>query len=84
MRRSVIRLDENLLAVLSNTDYSVCIVQQGRQLATISSEERLIFCWHLAGMRKNYMQKNRVVSHCYLLLVDRRLTWTVYRVKDTQ
>jgi hypothetical protein len=84
MRRSVIRLDENLLAVLSNTGYSVGIVQQGRQLATISSEERLIFFCHLAGMRKNYMQKNRVVSHCYLFLVDRRLTWTVYRVKDTQ
>ena len=30
------------------------------------------------------MQKNRVISHCYLLLIDRRLTWTVYRVKDTQ
>lgn len=35
-------------------------------------------------MRKTFMQNNRIVSHCYLLLIDRRLTWTLYRIKDTQ
>ena len=84
MRRSVIRLDQALLAVVSNTDYTLTIVHRDRQLATISSEERLVFSQHLPAMRKSYMSNNRVVNYHYILLVDRRHTWTLYRVKDDQ
>ena len=83
MRRRVFRLDDGLLAVLSDADYTATIVQQGTAVAVISSEEKLICCHPLPAMRKTFMNKNRTVSHCYLFLVDRRLTWTLYRVKNT-
>ena len=83
MRRRVFRLDDGLLAVLSDTDYTVTIVQQATAVAVISSEEKLICCHPLPAMHKTFMNNNRVVSHCYLFLVDRRLTWTLYRVKNT-
>jgi hypothetical protein len=82
MRRRVVKLDDGLLAFVTNNDYTVSIVAQGASEFLIRSEEKIVSCCALPAMRKTFMHKNRVVSHCYLLIVDRRLTWTLYRVKD--
>lgn len=42
----------------------------------------MVFCGEVRGLAKAFAEKNTVVYYSYVLLVDRRLTWTVFRVKS--
>lgn len=41
----------------------------------------MVLCGEVRGLAKAFAEKNTVVYYSYVLLVDRRLTWTVFRVK---
>jgi hypothetical protein len=84
MKRRIIRIDEGLLAYIGKNEYQINIVTQDKSEYQIKSEEKIVHCVVLETLRKSYMQKNSVVNYCYLMIVDRRFTWTVFRVKSNR
>ncbi len=79
----IIQLGEKILAIVCNNNYQVNIVFSGKMTWRINSDESIVLCTSIKFMEKTYMEKNSVVNYHYLIVVDRKFSWTITRVKDS-
>lgn len=80
--RTITQLGESTLIHLSSNRYYLNIIHRVRANYRISSEEKIAFYAELPTLKKEFMQKNTVVAHYYVILVDVNFNWSIYCVKS--
>lgn len=76
-------LGNKLALHVASDRYEVLVVRGDKTRFRISSEEKIGYVEEVTELRKEFMEKNRVVGYHFVMLVDVKLNWSMHCVKDS-